>query len=325
MKCRMIHLWVLIPALCLFSASCGRQEAGANSQASPSPAGAQTQAQNPAQPDLQKQRQDIDQQTRPEIEKQRQEAQQQAEKTLDKDAVAAIEETQNAAKAIAANNPDQALAAIERATGKINILLTRNPATALIPVAVEVEVIDAAPLDIKTIRARATDARRAMDDKDYPVARVLLHGLTSEIRSRTFNLPLATYPDALKEAARLLDQKKPDEAKTLLLTALNTLAVVDHVTPLPLVVAQAEVVAAQDLRDKDKAEAQRLLDEAKYELERAKELGYAANDPEYAALDKAMSDLEVQLKGGGDTASAFSALKDRVSGFFKRLSESAHG
>jgi hypothetical protein len=324
MKYRLIHLLVLIPALCLLSASCGRpQEAGANSQASPTPARAQTQAQNQAQPDVQKQRQEAEQQARPEIEKQRQEAQQQADKSLDKEAVAAIEETQNAVKAIAANNSDEALAAIERATGKINILLARNPATALIPVAVGVEVIDAAPLDIKAIKARATDAKRAMDDKDYPVARVLLYGLTSEIRSRTFNLPLATYPNALKEAARLLDQKKPDEANTLLLTALNTLVVIDHVTPVPLVLAQAAVGAAQDLRDK--AEAQRLLDEAKYEVERAKELGYAGNDPEYAALDKAISDLEAQLKGGGDTASAFSALKDRVSAFFKRLSEGARG
>jgi len=320
MKYGMIHLRVLIPALCLLSASCGRpQEAGVNSQASPTPAGAQTQAQNQAQ----KQRQEVE--TRPEIEKQRQEAQQQAEKSLDKEAVAAIDETQNAVKAIAANNSDEALAAIERASGKINILLSRNPATALIPVAAEVEVIDAAPLDIKAIKARATDAKRAMDDKDYPVARVLLHGLTSEIRSRTFNLPLATYPEALKEAARLLDQKKPDEAKTLLLTALNTLAVVDHVTPVPLVLAQAAVGAAQDLRDKDKTEAQKLLDEAEYEVERARELGYASNDPEYAALDKAISDLKAQLKGGGDTASAFSALKDRVSAFFKRLSEGARG
>jgi len=325
-KYRMIHLRVLIPALCLLSASCGRQqEAHPNSQASPTPAGAQTQAQNQAQPDVQKQRQEAEQQARPEIEKQRQEAQQQAEKSLDKEAVAAIDETQNAVKAIAANNSDEALAAIERATGKINILLSRNPATALIPVAAEVEVIDAAPLDIKAIKARATDAKRAMDDKDYPVARVLLHGLTSEIRSRTFNLPLATYPDAMKEAARLLDQKKPDEAKTLLLTALNTLVVIDHVTPVPLVLAQAAVGAAQDLRDKDKAEAQKLLDEAEYEVERARELGYASNDPEYAALDTAISDLKAQLKGGGDTASAFSALKDRVSAFFKRLSEGARG
>jgi YfdX protein len=73
----------------------------------------------------------------------------------------------------------------------------------------------------------------AVGAKDYPTARVILYSLTREIRSRTFNLPLATYPDALKEAARLLDEKENQEASNVLLTALNTLVVVDKVTPLP--------------------------------------------------------------------------------------------
>jgi hypothetical protein len=90
-------------------------------------------------------------QARPEIEKQRQEAQQEAEKTPDKEAISAIEETNKAVKAIAANKTDEALAALERATGKINILLARNPTTALIPVSLQVEVIDAAPRDGKAI------------------------------------------------------------------------------------------------------------------------------------------------------------------------------
>jgi len=40
----------------------------------------------------------------------------------------------------------------------------------------------------------------------------LLYSLESEIRARTYNLPLATYPLALQEAARLLDQGKNDDA-----------------------------------------------------------------------------------------------------------------
>jgi hypothetical protein len=36
----------------------------------------------------------------------------------------------------------------------------------------------------------------------------------SEIRVRTYNLPLATYPDTLNQAARLLDQKDTEKAKT---------------------------------------------------------------------------------------------------------------
>jgi hypothetical protein len=48
---------------------------------------------------------------------------------------------------------------------------------------------------------------------------------------------LVSYPTALKEAARLLDQNQPKEAAETLLTALNTLMVNDQVTPIPLVLA----------------------------------------------------------------------------------------
>jgi hypothetical protein len=262
------------------------------------------------------------QQTRPEIEQQRKEMEQQAEQTVDKEAVAAIAETRNALKAIAANKTDEALKAIERATGKVSILLARNPAAALIPVAYDVEVIDAAPLDIPTIRDRARAAAIAFDAKDYPTARILLYGLTSETRSRTYNLPLATYPDALKEAAGLLDQKKNEEAATTLLTALSALVVIDRIRPLPLVLAQIDIDEAQAARDKDKSQAQKLLADARNQLDRARELGYAGNDPEYAALNKIIADLQAQMKGNQDTASGFSRLKDEVAAFLKKISDS---
>lgn len=261
-------------------------------------------------------------QAQPQVEKQRQEAQQQAEKSVDKDAVAAIEETRKTIQAIAGGKMDEALAAIERATGKINILVARNPTAALIPVSAEVEVIDLAPADVKAIKSIAKAAERAVDDKDYPLGRVLLRSLTSEIRSRTYNLPLATYPNALKEAARLLDQKKSQEASSVLLTALNTLVVIDLVTPLPLRLAEAFILDAQAQREKDKNASLQLLAVATGELERAKELGYAGKDPEYESLKQAINDLEKQLKGNENTTSAFAQLKDKVSGFFRRITGS---
>lgn len=264
----------------------------------------------------------IQAQAQPEIDKHRNEAQQQAEKTLDKDAINAIQETEQALKAISDGKIPAALAAIERATGKINILTARNPATALIPVQLTVEVIDAAPLDLAAIKALAGRAEDLVEDKDYPGARVVLQGLVSEIRVRTHNLPLATYPIAMREAARLLDQNKPQEAKAALKIALNTLLVIDRVIPLPLALAEEAIIEAQTQRDKDKVMAQRLLATAKNELERAKELGYAGKDAEYASLNTAISDLERQLGGNSDTGSAFARLKEKVSSFFKRQSES---
>jgi hypothetical protein len=281
---------------------------------------AQSRAQ--VRPDFGRQRKDAEQQARPDIEKQRRDAEQQAEQTLDKEAISAIDETEKAIRAIAENKIDEALAAIERATGKINILLARNPATALIPVSSEVMIIDAAPHDHQLISEVADAVEAAVDDKNYPAARVLLDVLTSEIRVRTYNLPLATYPDALKDAARLLDQNQSKEASRLLLTALNTLVVIDRVIPLPMILAQAAIDEAQSLREKDKDRAQRLLETARNELDRARELGYLGNDPEYGALNKTISELEKQFRGNEDTASAFTRLKERVAAFFKRQSES---
>jgi hypothetical protein len=303
-------------SLCMGPASYAR------AQAPGTPAPPQAEAQTAG--DVEAQRKAVEQHAQPDIEKQRKEAEQEAEKGLNADAAAAVTETQNARKAIAEDKPAEAMAAIERATGKIKILLARQPAAALLPTKVEVAVIDAAPLDRDAIKRIAKDAAKAVSDRDYPEARVLLQGLVSEIRVRTYNLPLATYPAALKEAARLLDQKQPQQAQAVLGTALDTLAVVDRVLPLPLLVAKTAIDDAEALRDKDRDVARRLLAVARAELERGKELGYAGNDPDYDGLSKQIAALDAQIKGNEGTGGAFARLRDRVGAFFRRQSASDH-
>jgi hypothetical protein len=260
-------------------------------------------------------------QVQPEVEKLRQQERQQAERTLDREAIAAIEETQRAIDAINANTISEALSAIERASGKINVLLARNPATALMPVSQEAVVFDTAPEDLDAILeiTDAVDAAILLDD--YPAARALLYGLMSELRVRTYNLPLATYPVALTEAARLLDEKKNDEARMVLMAALSTLVAIDRVTPLPLLLAREAIDEAQTQRNKDKDSARGLLDTARHELDRAMALGYASKDPEYKSLKDDISNLERQLKTNEDTSSLFSKLQERLSAFLKRQSE----
>ena len=277
-------------------------------------------AQPQSQANFDQQRQNAEKQSRPEIEKERQNAQEQANQGLDQDAIAAINETQNAIKAISQNKKNDALAAIEAATGKIDILLARNAKAALIPVASEVEVIDAAPFDEKAVQALDLSVSEAVKNKNYPAARLLLYSLESEIRTRTYNLPLATYPLALKEAARLLDQGKNDDASKMLETALNTLVAFDKVTPIPLVLARAAIAAAEEQRLKDKNAAQTLLATAKDQLHRCQELGYAANATEYSALNTSITQLDKELKGNGDTTSLFAKLKDELSPLFNRQS-----
>jgi hypothetical protein len=315
-----VGMSVLVSLVALSITLLGLTSCGHSNDTRAAQAATASQPQPQSKPDLQKQLQDADQQVRPDIEKQRAQAEQQANQTLDKEAIEAIDQTQAAIDAIAANKNSEALAAIEQATGKINILLARNPATALIPVAAAVAVIDTAPTDDKAVTQIGQSVSKAVADKDFPTARVLLYVLMSEIRVRTTNLPLVSYPTALTEAARLLDQKQTTEAANTLLTALNTLVVVDQVTPLPLVLARAAIDAAKEQKDKDKAQV--LLQTARKQLERSKELGYAGRDPEYAALDSDISNLEKQLKGNGDAGSVFAKLENRLSAFLgKQQSE----
>ena len=271
-------------------------------------------------PDFQKQRQQAEEQLRPGIEAERQKDQKEAEQSLDQDAIAAIQQTESAIKAIAANNKNDAMASIEAATGKINVLLARNPASALIPVHVEVGVIDVAPEDIKTIDVIVQGAADATKQRHLPGARILLASLVSELRIHTTFLPLATYPAALQQAARLLDQGKNQDAGNVLLTAVNTLVIDDRVIPLPLILAQAAIDAANAQRQ-NKDAALTLLQTAKNEANRSLHLGYMSDDPEYKALDNEISTLESAVKGPNDTSSMFSHLRDRISAFLKRQKE----
>ncbi len=273
-----------------------------------------------AKPTLEMQRNRAEQQARPDLEKWRNEAEQRALKTLDKDAIAAIEQAAQAIDSITAGKTADALKGIEEATGKVNIVLARNPELALIPVSVEALIIDTAPRDINEIKKLIdlVDAAMALDD--FPTARALLGALSSEVRVRTYNLPLGIYPAALQEAARLLD-KNSQAASIALLAALNSLVTVDQVIPLPLLVAQEAINQAQTSAQKDKNEAQKVLETAEFELHREMALGYAAQDPEYAVLKDDISKLKKQLKGSEDTTSAFSRLKERLEAFLKRKSD----
>jgi hypothetical protein len=304
---------MLVVLSLLFTAGCQSKQPPSETPANPSTSAPPP----PSSSDIQKQHEEAEKQLRPDIESQRQQDQKEAEQSLDQDAIAAVQQTDQAVKDIAASKKDAALSDIEKATGKINILLARNSASALIPVSAEVAVIDTSPLELKTIDQIAQQATSAVKSKDFPSARVLLGTLVSEIRIRTSFLPLATYPAALSESARLLDQNKNQDAGDILLAALNTLVIVDHVVPLPLILAQAAIAAADSQRQ-NKDVALTLLQTARNEVNRSRALGYMSDDPEYRALDKQISDLQSAIKGKGDLSTMFSQLRDKIAAFLKR-------
>ncbi len=203
----------------------------------------------------------------------------QKRKALMADATSAIQETQAALKTLDEGKTRQAIAALERATGKLDLILARDPKLELAPAGVNVTTYDVqGGLDaVKQVRKEAEDLIEAGRLQE---ARRLLKNLASETVISVSNIPLATYPDAIKRAVKLIDENKPDEAKRVLQAALNTQVVIDTVIPLPVVKAQEFLKTAEDLaqkKDRTKDDNDRLkssFDQANDQLQFAQALGY---------------------------------------------------
>jgi vacuolar-type H+-ATPase subunit H len=59
-------------------------------------------------------------------------------KAILEEAISAVEETKNALSALEKNSKDEALAALQKATGKLEILVSRDPKMTLTPIDVDV-------------------------------------------------------------------------------------------------------------------------------------------------------------------------------------------
>src|SRR5580658_5880563 len=168
-------------------------------------------------------------------------------KTLMADATSAIQETQAALKHLDDGNTKEALAALERATGKLDVILARDPTLELAPAGVGVITYDVQG-GLDAVNKVRQQAQNFMDAGQLQEARHLLKNLASETVISVTNIPLATYPDAIKSAVKFIDQRKKDEAKRVLQTALNTQVVTETIIPLPVVKAQEALKNAESTR-----------------------------------------------------------------------------
>ena len=143
----------------------------------------------------------------------------------------------------------EVLAALEQATGKLELILARDPGLALAPVDLEVVTYDLLA-NPDTVKAMIHDAENYLEDGEIQKARPFVANLASEIQFRTTSIPLATYPSAIKAVTPLIDEGKLDEAKDALQSALNTLVVsTDEVVPLPKLRAEQMLKNAEALAE----------------------------------------------------------------------------
>ena len=239
-------------------------------------------------------------------------------KKITADALAAVNETKNALKLLDEKKTDDALAALERTTGKLELILARAPDLALAPVDVEIVTYDLLA-NLDTVKAMIHDAEDYLEDGEIQKARPLVANLASEIVFRTTSIPLATYPDAIKAVAPLIDDGKLDEAKADLQAALNTLVVTtDDVIPLPVLRAEnllknAEALTANEERTvKDNETLAKQLEAIRNQLKMAELLGYGDKEsfkPMYEQLDA----IEQKTAGGKGGKGWFDKIKQQLS------------
>jgi hypothetical protein len=249
-------------------------------------------------------------------------ARQAAEKRREiiQDAVDALRETQNALKALEQNRNPDALMALANATGKLELVLARDPRLALAPVDVGFRIVDVytSPDTVKETVSRAADL---LEEGMVQSARSLVSDLASELIISVTNLPLATYPEAIKAVTPMIDAGKIAEAKNALQIALGTLVVVDTIVPLPpmraeILLEDAEMMAEKTNRTAD--ESKRLtehLSAARAQLQLGEALGYGDRGA-FADFYKELDEIEAKTAGGGAGKGLFDRIKNSISRVF---------
>jgi len=231
-------------------------------------------------------------------------------------AVDALARTRDALAALEEERIDEALEALAVTTGKLELLVARNPELALAPTDVTVITHDlyGTPEAIRRVIKRAKDE---LDDGRIQEARRLLGGLGSELVFRVNNLPLATYPEAIKAIAPLIDEGEIEEARASLQAALNTLVVTERVVPLPLLRSDALLERAEELAaktDRSEEENEELADDLvaiREQLEIAELLGYV-DKKEYRALNKKLEGIERSTAEGDSEQGFFQDLRQSI-------------
>lgn len=195
------------------------------------------------------------------------------------EAVSALALTKSALAALDGKDAARALATLAEVTGKLELIVAREPTLALAPVDVRTIVHDVFA-NTETIEAMTDEALDALKHGEVQQARLVLALLASEIVIAVTNIPLASYPAAVKSVVPLIDQGKIEEAKAALQAALSTLVETRSVLPLPTLRARLLLKRAETLvEDGQRGEAsnerlETLLNEARQQLEMAELLGY---------------------------------------------------
>jgi len=243
-----------------------------------------------------------------------------SQKHLVKEAVSSLEFTAKALDSLNKNDTKHARSNIEKALGKLEVILSAKHAPKFLPIDSSVTMREFIGTK-KDITKTVDSVKDLLDHNKVQVARELLNTLQSEIDVTVISLPLVTYPDALKLAAKYIHENKITEAKHVLALALNTFDTTVNVIPLPLLKSSELInVSATLSKNGKKEEALKYLDAAEEELSIAEALGYVSHsDTSYKALHTAIKHIRKEIKGKNKAEKLFDNLKAKLKDFKEKV------
>lgn len=227
-----------------------------------------------------------------------------------------------AGKLISQGKEKEAISALEAATGKFDIAIAANPELGLTPIDARVHVTEMITTSA-TVKAQVSLANSLLKDSKVQAARSILLPMRDDIETRTIYLPMATYPDAIKLATKMLVDGNKEAALETLNVAFSTLVQKVSIIPLSLIRAEAMVIAASELdKEKGKEKAMNLLDAADEQLKIAVALGYTTdNSIAYEDLSKQIKALKKEAKGPNMVEKLYTKLRESFKNLVKESSE----
>ena len=220
-------------------------------------------------------------------------------------------------------NKEEVLKQIEKVLGKLEVLVAKDPTLQAVPVGVREEVVDF-PGTVEDVELAKTEVVALIKKGEVALARDIMLNLASELDIYVTALPIGTYPVVMKAIIPLIEQEKFEEAKKLLVEALETLVIEKIVIPLPILRAEQAIIRANELANKEnpnKDELKELLAYAKEQLELGEALGYGKVEIDYKDLYVEISKLEKILEGEESTKDIFETLKEKLSGIMAKFNK----
>ena len=239
--------------------------------------------------------------------------------SLVKEAIHSLKEAHDALVALEKKDAKLATSKLESALGKLEVILAAKDAPKLLPID-NVMIVNEFVGTSKEIETILNQVKVLLNKNKIQEARALMLPLQSEIDITVVSLPLVTYPDALKLAAKYVHSNELDKAHEVLVTALSTFTRVTEIVPIPLLKATDLIVASSVIAKEDKTRAIAYLDAASESLNVAEKLGYVSKSTTtYKALHEQIDTVKKEIEGPNKAEKIFAKLKESLKEFKEKV------